>query len=38
VLIPGVNLFPDWFLSILYFVILMYLFLGISIVSDLFMG
>jgi len=38
VLIPGTNLLNDYLLAVAYFVALVYLFLGIAIVSDVFMG
>ncbi len=38
VLLPGINLMSDRKLATLYFLALIYLFLGISIVSDIFMG
>lgn len=37
VLIPGTSLLPNWFLGIIYIIFLGFLFLGISIVADIFM-
>ena len=37
VLIPGTSLLPNWFLGIVYIIFLGFLFLGISIVADIFM-
>ena len=38
ILLPGFELMPKGFLAAVYFAFLMYLFLGISILSDVFMG
>ena len=38
VLVPGTELLPYWLLAIAYFFALVYLFLGVAIVSDLFMA
>ena len=38
VLIPGTSLLSDGVLALAYFFALVYLFLGISIISDIFMG
>lgn len=38
ILVPGVTILPTWFQGTLYMLILFYLFLGISIISDVFMG
>jgi len=37
VLIPGTPLLPTGFLAVIYFLILVWLFMGIAIVSDIFM-
>lgn len=37
VIIPGTSLQPSWLLAIAYFLALVYLFLGIALVSDIFM-
>ena len=38
VLLPGIALLPKGLLTVLYAVVLIYLFLGIAIISELFMG
>ena len=38
VLLPGFNLLPNWFLGLVYFLTLIWLFLGVAIVSDVFMA
>jgi hypothetical protein len=38
VLIPGIAILPKGFLAVVYATILIYLFLGIAIISELFMG
>lgn len=38
VLIPGTSLLPKGLLGIAYFIFLIFLFLGISIVADIFMA
>ena len=38
ILVPGMSILPRWFLGIVYFVFLLYLFVGISIISDIFMA
>ena len=38
VLIPGTNLLNDYFLAFVYACTLIYMFLGIAIISDIFMG
>jgi hypothetical protein len=37
ILIPGIQLLPTKMLAVTYFVFLMYLFLGIAIIADIFM-
>lgn len=37
VITPGTSILPKWFLIIFYLMWLFYLFLGISIISDIFM-
>jgi len=37
-LLPGENLWPDWLRGVLYIVFMFYLFIGIAIISDIFMG
>lgn len=37
VLVPGTSLRPSWLLGIVYFIFLIYLFLGIALISDLLM-
>jgi hypothetical protein len=37
ILVPGISIMSKTFLAILYFIFLIYLFLGISIISDIFM-
>jgi len=37
ILIPGIQLLPTKLLAVTYFVFLMYLFLGIAIIADIFM-
>ena len=37
-LLPGENLWPEWIRGCLYLIALLYIFIGIAIVSDLFMG
>ena len=36
-LLPGISLMDDWILAILYAFTLIYIFVGITIVSDIFM-
>ena len=38
ILISGIELLDYWFLAIVYFVALVYMFLGVAIISDIFMG
>lgn len=37
-LLPGENLWPSWVRGVLYIVFMFYLFIGIAIISDIFMG
>jgi len=38
ILLPGENLWPSWVRGVLYIVFMFYLFIGIAIISDIFMG
>lgn len=38
ILLPGENLWPAWLRGVLYILFMFYLFIGIAIISDIFMG